>query len=271
MCCALDALRAPHSRASASAAPRFAGDMWQPSLSAEYERELSDADDDPERDCCDRNIECSSLVYFWSSRVALIVHIALSGGVAGVAGASYYFCYGSSTSPLTLGIVGVLGLVIGVAGLVAFPMKSKAWLQIFLYGLLLDALAMFVGAFICYATIVDAQNDLADRWRSGVSTEVIPFTSLQDNQQLVFSLLLSLATIAMADVAVQLALTLWLWVQLYRLAEATARESVVGGNGVVASIFAVSSQFRGEFILSTVTFCANLANDLTCPPSYIIM
>ena len=25
----------------------------------------------------------------------------------------------------------------------------------------------------------------------------------------------------------------------------------------------------GEFILFTVTFCANSANDLTCPPSYI--
>ena len=29
--------------------------------------------------------------------------------------------------------------------------------------------------------------------------------------------------------------------------------------------------WAGEFILFTVTFCANSANDLTCPPSYIII
>ena len=28
---------------------------------------------------------------------------------------------------------------------------------------------------------------------------------------------------------------------------------------------------QGEFILFTVTFCANPANDLTCPPSYIMI
>ena len=28
---------------------------------------------------------------------------------------------------------------------------------------------------------------------------------------------------------------------------------------------------KGEFFLFTVTFCANPANDLTCPPSYIII
>ena len=42
-----------------------------------------------------------------------------------------------------------------------------------------------------------------------------------------------------------------------------------------ADIAVVNGQFSldvaGELILFTVTLCANPANDLTCPPSYIII
>jgi hypothetical protein len=213
-------------------------------MSTEYER--GPDEDDETLDCCDRNVERCSLVYFWSSRAVLRVHIILSGAVTGIAGASYYFCYGSSTSPLTLGVTGAFAVLLSLGGLIAFPMKSKRWLTVFLYGLMLDAIGMFVSSIICFATIADAQNDLEDRWRSGVSTQVIPFTTLKDNQELVRDLLISLATIAMADVVVQLALSVWIWVQLYRFAEAKGREGVNGGRGLLGSLVAVSSTVRGS-------------------------
>ena len=187
----------------------------------------------------------SELVYFWSSRVALFVHFVLAGGVAGVAGASYYFTYGSSTSPLVLGIIGAVAFLEALAGLVAFPMRSKPFLSAFLYVMILDALAMFVGACICFSTIDDAQNDLEDRWRKGVSTTVIPFTTLADNQKLTSDLLISLGSIAMADVFAQLILSIWLWVQLYRHAEAHGRENGAIGEGAVGSVAAVATSLLG--------------------------
>ena len=42
-----------------------------------------------------------------------------------------------------------------------------------------------------------------------------------------------------------------------------------GADGYVTT--STSDAISGEIILLTVTFCANPANDLTCPPSYILL
>ena len=60
----------------------------------------------------------------------------------------------------------------------------------------------------------------------------------------------------------------------YRVAYALLDGEVMVG-GVYLRIFLKDPTFplrdpKGELSLFTVTFCANPANDLTCPPSYII-